>query len=560
MTLTPQSKDRSLCDLLIAAGCVTAAMIVLTWGLNLGGNLTDEVYAAICVRRYTESPLGLLSFYIGHLWSETFGFSLLNLRILCIVVQFISMAVSCTYLYCHTRNLRFSAIVFLLGCVAMRLGAANFYNWDTGAFPFEAIALWLLLAEIRKISAAGILALGCACGLVTLARTPSVFFLAAAVVILWFAIPKNFPAKRIFAVYALLTASFCITLLVFSTIILGSPFDYFRLFSQDSIISGHSPVSDIHMLFGRLAYISLLMPRTWAFGLGCLALAILFPKIKNIRICGIILLCWLAYCVFDVYCYTKFDTTTYYCLGIDTPLGLALLLALPVYALFSRKEMRVDHQVSLSLWTCAAMLVAIAFGSDGYFTRMTAAFVIPFIIPATLKKGNHAVTKFVKYLVGIALISFSAMLVVHLWLVDRYLAKAETLAIGAYNGIKTDSSVYDYVKKTEKATQYLRSKGIPYINIMNNLGTELAFGPDEGLSFQEFHHQLTESEFWFESKRDFIDRIDAVVYTDSEEYDLQPIVDDLVREGFTLRLTLGDACIMMRSDRKNPDKQYPKIK
>lgn len=73
---------------------------------NLSTPNTDELYQTLSVKHYSDSPLAMLTFWIGNIWTRIFGFSILSLRNLLSTEQLITVGIATYWLWRHTRNIR----------------------------------------------------------------------------------------------------------------------------------------------------------------------------------------------------------------------------------------------------------------------------------------------------------------------------------------------------------------------------------------------------------------------------------------------------------------------
>lgn len=543
-------------DIIFAVICVIIGVLGMFMLENADTVWVDESYQAVCVRRYKEAPLGLLVFWIGHLWTQIFGFSFLSLRILASVEGCLSVLLTSCYLYHHTRNLRLSAIVFLLCCVLLRAGGFYIYNWDSGSYLFDSLALCILISSISKADAKRCLLLGASIALMTLGRMPSGILLIPAVLLVCLAHKKRSVTNFLKPSFLILF-SWLLTMTIMTWIILGNPINYINQFLSGNVITGHSPVTDIHRLFGRLAIITLEIPNTWFIGIVTIILSVIITGIKKRGNTMIVLCGWLLFCCFYSYWYSRSSHVISFISGIDTPVGIGLLLTLPVYKLFNRK-LKAGKLKILQLWGCAFLILSISFGSDGFSRRMITAFAIPIIMAILWGMGNYGLRRYLKSFLVTGALTFTSVLWIHfattVWM-TRDCRKSD---IYPYNGLKVyNESVYKKRKEVSEALKYIRTKGIPYIYLGNHIFSEAIGGAAEGLSFHEYHNTLVDERFWKNFKESAGNKIDAIVYyQDWQTKDYEGIINEMREEGFTKIVEIGDARIIIRDKRINPLKQY----
>lgn len=541
--------------LCVAAGCIF--MFALE---NYGGISRDEFYQTICVRRYNESPLGLLVYWIGNLWSSIFGLTLKNLRILASLSEILAIAICSIYLFYSTRRLLLTSIVFLMSCIIIRAGGFTIYNWDTGAYFFDALALCCLLSTISKGSSIKYIMTGASIALVTLCRTPSGILLPLALVLIYFSCDNCKSKITALRPLAIILISFLVTILAFSLIILKNPLAYFSLFTDNNIITGHSPIKDHARLLTRLEIITRATPLRWFAGIGSLGLALLMTRLKKKKWLAVtITTLWIAYCAFMAYWLTPTNEHIELMLGMDTPVGLGLLLSLPVYCLFDN-NCRPGFKLKLKLLGCFFMMCSVAFGSDGYYERLTCSFMLPVIIALLWTIKKKAFRTFVKCSIILLTASFFVLQTTHLIRFYSIYKDYPEVPYRFYEfrGLKISPADEDFVHDSFAGIRMLRSEGVPYVFLGENMLTELVCGPDEGLSFQQFHYIIGAYEHWSLFKDSIVDRIDAVVFNPKlKYYGYDQILSDLRQEGFTDTVSVEDAIIVYRKPRRNPLKKYP---
>lgn len=552
-------ENRKYYDIIILILCVSVGSVLMFALNNFGEPIVDEEFQTICVRRYNEAPLGLLVFWIGHLWTDIFGFTILNLRNLTSIEYVLTMGITTIYLYRHTGNIRLSAIIFLLGCVLLRLGAFFIYNWDSGSFLFDAIALCLLMSIISKPTTVKAVLFGFAIGLITLGRTPSVIFLPAAIIIVSRSLKDNKGIAAKTRMPLLIIAGWLIAMLVFTSIILGSPWKYISLFAEGNVVSGHNPIKDIHQLWGRTAQVVLMAPYVWFYGFVSVLIAILLPRIKHKLRAIFIMAVWISYCLLIAYNWSDSIPRVNMYLGMDSPIGVSLLLALPIYNLFGG-HIKANKKSVLKLWSCGLLVVSIAFGSDAFNERLVTAFAIPVIVSVLWKLHAAKIKTFIKTLVLVATITFTSILCMHLIALKTMYPDWMRTDIPVLRGLKMDKKIQRNLEDIYISIIKARKEGIPYVFVGNNLLSELLGGADEGISFQNFHARFYSDDDLEEYKKNIIPFVDEVIYLENPSPLYQILPGVLREEGFTDSIRVNDITIFYRKPRRNFNKIYEIIK
>lgn len=515
--------------------------------INYGSLYHDELYQALCVARYKESPLGLLTYWTGNLWTSYFGFSLLNLRILASVEMLCAMGVSSAMLFRMTHNLKLTSFVFLLGCILLRTGTFYFYNWDTGSYLLSALALCTLVSFLEHETNWKLILLGFFIGLMTLARATSGIYLPLGMAIVGF---NGFSVRKRKLTALHLTyifAAWLSTVLLFTTIILGSPLEYLRLFRQGNVVSGHSPINDIHVLWGNLAKVVINLPNTWLAGIGTVFISLIIARLKNKPVAILFILIWLGFCFLLYYHSSLHSATPFIDLGMGAPIGIGLVLSAPVAALF-HNNLKLDKTTVLMIWACACMLICVTFGSDMFTKRTVTGFTVPVITGVLWRLKNYKeLHRYVKTLLTTCFITFGSLYAMHFIIMTSNKEVFEECTIEPFAGIRYRTEFYEAFKKSYPALLEANKEGLNYVYLGNHYVNDILFGEGPALSLHDYHYELSQPEIWFSRKPIFIDKINAVVYpTGDYTPDFNQIIDDLKEEGFTEKREVGQAVILTR--------------
>ena len=542
-------QTRKRTDLLLAFICLVAGSAVIFAHINYGGPSIDEIYQSLCVKRNLEAPLGALSFWMAAQWSEIFGFSLVNLRILAAFETICAILISTGYLYKLTENLRLSTVVFLLCCILMRMGTPGIFDWDSGSYIFDSLLLCLLFSIVTKFSYYKCIFIGIVVSCISLGRLPSLVLLPVS---LTFIISLHYNKsnylnvkKTIYGCFVIL-AAWLITSFLLLWIIYGNVSSFINSLANGNIITGHNPVSDIHYLWGRFAIIMLNLPNILFFGTGCVLLATIVTEL-NKRVAYIICFCWIVFCTLMTY-WRSFDYTGFmFDQGIDVPLGFWLLSIVPIYKLFQR-NFTLSFNQKTKLLICLLLLIGISFGSDLFYLKMTCGFTIPLIIAVLWRHKDRYLHCFTKAIVVISLLTFGSMYACFFVMTQIDHAKYETYHIYPFNGLKTNDKLVREAIEANEAIVTLRKNNIPFVYLGNARLIELVYGQNQGLSFHNFHQTLTNWQDWQLYKSSFINKADAIVFN-KDNIDSE-IINDAHNEGFKYSLKSGTFTILLRDSTK----------
>ena len=545
-----QYDHRILKYVFVAIPVITGLFFILPL-FNFESLWADEFYQAICVRRYKEAPMGILTFFIGNKWTEVFGFSLLNLRILAAVEGVLAITITSIFSYRCTKNAILSAFSFLLACLLYKYAAFPIYNWDSGTYLFDAIAICLMISLISHPSKIKYVLLGIIIGLMTLGRLPSGIFIVFSCVLIFIANKYNSSGfnspKAIF--YVLAGWIFAILLLL--TIIYDSPLNFFSYLKLENTVPRHSLIHDGKYLFDRLWKISWISTAKWFPGLGCMLIAVVLPYIRKRIISILIVSFWLIFCLLLAFQrYTEYQMPM--ALGGDSVVGFALILVYPIYCTLKNKK--TNPIVNIKLWGVVAILISMSFGSDGYFERSLTAFVVPILITIVWNVNIKPLKTYIISTFTVCIPVFAIMLSCYFCLLGRKIYQNETysLSFPVFKEIIFKTEFFGIqLNEVKDAIPHLQKNGTKFAYLANPQLVEVVYGQNQGISFHRFGEELSMPEVWEKNRDNILPQIDAVVYPSSLDLiEAVTVLDDLKNEGFTNIKKIGGAIVMYRDNFK----------
>lgn len=534
--------------------CVACGIFVTFAMIHYSYYDGDETYQSLCVRMYEKAPMGLLVFYLGNVWTEIFGFTVINLKILVSIEILLAVGLTSYYLYRLTRNKILTGLAFLLACILMKLFAFSLYGWDSGTYLFDAIAICLMVSLLTRPTGIKFLVLGVDIGLMTLGRLPSGIMLPLAIVVFIVAAKMKEVRFNLVKASLLIFTGWCATVVALLFLILGSPAEYVNALVEGNVVTGHSPLEDGTRLFKRLAFILTRSSIVTFPGLGCLLLACVYPRFRHPRNRRLVLLCWWCFCIIFManildsnYSIIFMRMQTFPALhGGDFVVGFGMMLAYPIYLMFKRRKNL--PSVDIKLWAIVSVMFAMAFGSDAYFQRMTVALAVPVIIGLLVRTPFTGLKNFLWDSTWICVVVLGSMLLYQFYytarIKNRY-ARVQTLGplTGLHTNVETEGAMYNL----GDAVSYLQRNNVKFAPIDDNILTELIYGPNDGLSFHEFQYNLTERKGWDLYKDQIIPNVDAFVYVpDVNGRDYGPMIKDLKKAGFNDTVRIGHAVIIYR--------------
>lgn len=545
-------------NFIILSLCIIAGIAVMFSLLNARSFWGDEVYQTLCVRNYKEAPLGVLVYYIGHLWTSLFGFNMMNLRYLAAIETTLAIGVTSFYLYRITKQPLLTGFSFLLGCVLMKLCEFTLYNWDSGTYLFDSLAICCLVSSIGKPSRCKFIALGALIAFMALGRLTSGIFLLFTVIIIVFACKDTRSSFSTLQSLLLIVFSFCITFFLITFLILEFPLEYFNLLRDGKVVSGHSFQNDGYRLVCRLASIIQRMAVFWFPGIGCLFMALIFQKIKRKYVKILFLCLFTCYCLLLSYDIEKANVWMGIplCIGGDGIIGFGLLLAYPIFNLFERGEK--NKIFILKLWAVFFLIISISFGSDAFFERMASGFLVPLLVGLIWQLKIVKLRNYLISLIGISLMVFASLFAfTYLYLnisYNKYYSSPILSQGTPFEGIITYFDEEEGAFNIKEAVGFLNDHNIPFSPLEDHQMVELLYGPHNGLSFHEYHEKLHEVNGWLVYGDSITNNVDAFVYSDCLPPKREMMLEHIKANGFTDTLRVGNAIIYFREGH-NPSRE-----
>lgn len=495
--------------LTIAAGCVAGFS-----GVNLGmPGAGDESYQALCVADYRNNPLGMLAFYIGHLWQQLTGETILSLRCLASVSTVLAVGVGSVYLYRRTGKALMSAGVFAICLIVVRASAFQLYNWDSGSYLFDAVALVAVASFLRGGAPRKVFIAAVAAACMALARVPSAVFIPIIFGFVWAGCRRHgFSTRDTALTLAAYTVTVIASTLLLTTLMCGSPAEYIASFRPENLVGGHSPADLPEWIkrIGELGYNQLVWITPSA---AALMAALFFSRMRSgyrwLRAVVIPVLMALAAVIYrhrEAWCYFEWNS-----LGADLPLLFFMLLLFPAWNLTHAKRLNTPR---LELWWCAAMAVMMSFGSDTFFERMCGGFVLPVIIAAGWPAAitSHGMFRLVRNVLLVSLAVFGTV-VAEQWVMK---ARIDTIVPPAryapLRGLRISPYALNWLEVNEAAVNSARTLGMRYVTCVNRFIPQLVFGRDNGPRLSIFHIDTVDPSIWPPEQNLAIDSASMVIF------------------------------------------------
>lgn len=376
----------------------------------------DECYQALSCIHYQNSPLAILTFYIGNIWITLFKDNLFSLRCLCVLCYLVSIGIGTLYLYRKTSNIKLTTITFLICCLIANIGGFRIYNWDTGCYPVNSLFILLMLIYISKPSLKFSIYIGITIGIMTMSRIPLISTFLIYLTTTWFILKSENDSSKTYFKYTFSSfGAICITILITSTLIAGSPLSFISSFKSENIITGHG-ISNA----GRSIWIfKELFPRVlinWMPIIVSLVVAIFLLKAKYKKNRFASILCFP--CILTGWSMVKIHgQLALYADPIFT-IGLPFGLICSLHPLFYNRYINNYHFSNKTV--ISSVIVGIfpffmALGSDTPFERWNYSYIIPFVIAIIWNQLHRNGKIIIKYWLSYSLCTLIVVFISMLW-------------------------------------------------------------------------------------------------------------------------------------------------
>ncbi len=438
--------------------CIPLGVVILFSGRHYICYIGDEFYMSLCVRDYKNCPLGFLTFYIGHLWCDAFGFSLLSLRTLSRFAYLVAIGVPAIYLYGKIRNVALVATVFFLSTFIAILGGFGFYDWKTAAYPFESILTVSLLVYAHKPSRMKAVGIGVFTGFVILARVTMIPILMLDIAV---ALLVN-KGKRTWSGWidvALLLLSLMLTIGVMLLLICGSIQGMVTAFNPDNIITGHN----LDAIGNYIWRFKLLFPPiflSWSAGFICYYLASVTRRGKKKSVSFILsaVTCVIAgWCVLRMIALLFDYSTGVY--GLGFPYVLIPSFIFPFLVFGGRKDCCVEiHYLRLCSGVILIMLLMMGFGSDSFPERWHTSFLFPLAIAETYPLLSKVYRNGYFRWFWMSIIMMTGMFLYKSYAIRKDFVWVENVP-PVYAGLPMDKALNPLIEEVEVEVRNMKSQG-----------------------------------------------------------------------------------------------------
>lgn len=363
------------------------------------GFVGDENYQALCVKDYKNSPLATLLFFNGYVWTNMFGFSIMSLRILCRICYLFAICVGCVYSWNKTNNILLTSLIFSISCLISNLGGFGIYNWDTGAYPIEALWILAILIYLDKPLWSRLFILGIISGIMTATRLPLVSNIIIALYVIIIANKHYKKTKQHILLQSLtgMTVMF-VTYLAIMVALVGSLSGLEKLIDSGNIISGHS-INSMPSYIWRFKNLFPFVFLSW-FPITVCYLFPAFGTNKTVNFKNWTLS--LFFCIITGWAILRigalmenYDNPIF---GLGFPLLLIPTLLIIVFHVECKSTYDCNNTFFFTRSKCIVLLATIfmiGLGSDAMFERWNSVFLFPIAIGVIWNTLNSTYTKIV---------------------------------------------------------------------------------------------------------------------------------------------------------------------
>lgn len=480
----------------------------------------DEAYQALCVADYISSPVAMMAFYVGNLWTQVFGDDIMALRSLMVICYQLSIAISCLYLYYRTRHLLLSSTLFLTMCLGFRYVAMSLYGWDSGAYPAMTLFTVTMLVYIHRPSRFNVLLLGLATGLMAVTRIPT---LAALPFILGVIVYKHHgdgvnSVRRIVSdsVIGLVSFAFSVFILV-ALMTSGNINVYIDAWVPDNIINGHF---DREMLIWRWKDVTRRVVTAFYPMMLCFAAACYMVRVKRYSRLNAVI-CVLACAVTSFFFLKTYRLHYEYAAGIYESFFLLILFIPWLYNMTHSVSVRVPI-LPLFVITGCALLAGV--GSDGFLERPMTVTTIPLLCIFIYDRFKNVMRWFLSF----ALISVAGMYLLMVVSNARHIEFGydDKPHLSGIRGGKLDGAVVERFNQIAPVIESLKADGNKFACIgTDRYEYDYVFNDGVAYNLNHFHYFDREDDIAIlknvTEKYDnilMICRTDGAGYTESEMF------------------------------------------
>lgn len=377
--------------LLRRGGCLLMLAVAVAApfaGVELGAlDPCDESYQTLCVASYSSQPAAPATFAFGHLWQNLFGHEALTLRYLGALCVVVSIAIGALWFYLRRGNALQACALMLTASLTATPAIFRIYNWDTGAYPAEALALVCALALWQRPRMWKSALLGALCAWLFLCRIQLIVCLPLT---LWLACAAL--RRDRLKCSAITLGAFCLAWLALSVLIFGTPCGHIEAIASGNFITGHTPASWRYILWRAWAD-ALDLPLAWLPLAAAICCGIVWqrytPHCSRLRIFLCAVLCGWIFLAAAV-------SVSFYD-GIIFAADLPLFIAIALLPWLLRRP----YVPRVAIFICVASVLLTAFGSDAiaerYFSCYALAPLVAAVLPSMGRSGRRMLWSIVAF-------------------------------------------------------------------------------------------------------------------------------------------------------------------
>ncbi len=527
---TGRAMRAALSLLFVAAGTALIFSSIELGGVGEG----DEGYQLMCVENYSTSPLGMFSYWTGHLWMNLFGGEVLALRALVSLTMLLAIFIGCFYCWRRTGNMLLAAALVPVCAMGNRLGDFPIFNWDTGTYLYDAIALVALLSFTERPRWWKAAVAGAAIALMTLGRLPLGIELLLAMAVVWASCrAAGLGWSRILTFWGIGLGAFTVCALLAMTAMCGSPAAYAASFVPENFITGHG-AGDLSAIVRRLWY---LLPRQiWYLAIGMLALAAAVAVClarRHKAAVAVTATCALIYYSTLMIIEGQYGSVwSWLFLGSFLSVFLIVLFWYPMARMMRPADNPGAPVPWLQLLTILGFITLISFGSDTFFERMCGVFALPMAVGVTWPLMRGGERHMLKVYLIFFMVAFGSI-----WTTRQYhqyrLYRVPMDEFPHQRGLLAHPVQYGGYKVNRAAIESCRRNGKSYMVFGARLNLLYTFGPDDGYPYHWFDsHLFRYPGGYIEAIKPYAERTDAVIYAGEMGISYDELVENLAPMGY----------------------------
>lgn len=419
----------------------------------------DESYQALCVLRWSETPVAMFSFWKAHFWINWFSDGYLSLRIYGTLITYGAVALTSAYCGWRAASWRPGAWMFVLCGLLACFENHIIYNWDVAPSVLYAVGAIMTIEYWRTRHIWKLCVLATVLTLLALSRIQLVTAVIGGVFFVWYANRFRQNSQDDSSWWPVLVYLFVCgaTFWITTTVMTGSPEAYIAAWRPENVITGHG-VSDIGRIVGLTAYNIGFVTMHMFISLMAVCTGIylsISPYARYKLITGTIFMIFAGVAegliIFDD------SAMDFGCHSAGVPVVLFLLLLLP----FCRQAGESHSKTPVVMLVCMAVWWLLpAMGSDVFVRRLNGYLMIPLIVAVIVPKLDYGLLRRLMAVGAMCMVGFGTIDIVKT--VAMPVVMTESLdSLPGHKGLYSSKSYKNEYMNVYRLYELVKATGCP---------------------------------------------------------------------------------------------------